>query len=139
MAFDPLTIAMLVLLALLIFFMFRNSRKRQKDLATLQSKIVPGVDVMTNFGVYGKVLSIDSSDDEALIETTPGTILRVHRQTIARVIEPTQDAKEETPAVTAQPDAGEPEYGERLPEAQRPETQTDANTGSQNAKSGSDQ
>src|SRR5947209_1074696 len=98
MALDPLTIVMLVLLALLIFFMFRNSRKRQKDLAALQAKIVPGADVMTNFGVYGKVLSLDSSDDEALIETTPGTILRVHRQTIARVLESTEE-KPETPPV----------------------------------------
>ena len=31
MTFDPFTIIMLAVLAVLIFFMFRNSRKRQAD------------------------------------------------------------------------------------------------------------
>ena len=48
---DPLTLVMLAVLALLVFFMFRNGRKRQKDTLALQSKMVAGADVMTNFGL----------------------------------------------------------------------------------------
>ena len=56
---DPLTIVMLAVLALLIFFMIRNSRKRRADLAELQDKMVPGAEVMTNFGLFGTLLEIE--------------------------------------------------------------------------------
>ena len=99
---DPtLTIVMLVVLAVLIFFMFRNSRKRQKEAAETRSKMVPGADVMTNFGLYGTLISIDEDDNVAEIETSPGNIIKVHRQALARVVEPKVDepAEIEEPAV----------------------------------------
>ena len=37
MTFDPFTIIMLAVLAVLVFFMFRNSRKRRADAQALQS------------------------------------------------------------------------------------------------------
>ncbi|KRC62906.1 hypothetical protein ASE14_03620 [Agromyces sp. Root81] len=112
MTFDPFTIIMLAVLAVLIFFMFRNSRKRQADARELQSKVQPGAKVMTNFGVFGTILSIDEEENQVLLETSPGTVLTVHRQTVARVVEPKADAVEETAAVE-----GEPEFGERLDSA----------------------
>jgi preprotein translocase subunit YajC len=84
---DPLTIVMLGVLALLIFFMFRNSRKRKQELENLQQKMVPGAEVMTNFGLFGTLVSIDDDANVAVIETSPGSTVRVHRQTLARVIE----------------------------------------------------
>lgn len=84
---DPLTIVMLGVLALLIFFMFRNSRKRKQDMELLQEKMVPGAEVMTNFGLFGTLVSIDDEANVATIETSPGSTVRVHRQTLARVIE----------------------------------------------------
>lgn len=84
---DPLTIVMLGVLALLIFFMFRNSRKRKQDLEMLQEKMVPGAEVMTNFGLFGTLVSIDDDSNIAIVETSPGSTVRVHRQTLARVIE----------------------------------------------------
>ena len=84
---DPLTIVMLGVLALLIFFMFRNSRKRKQDLELLQEKMVPGAEVMTNFGLFGTLVSIDDEANVATIETSHGSTVRVHRQTLARVIE----------------------------------------------------
>lgn len=84
---DPLTIVMLGVLALLIFFMFRNSRKRKQELENLQQKMLPGAEVMTNFGLFGTLVSIDDDANVAVIETSPGSTVRVHRQTLARVIE----------------------------------------------------
>lgn len=109
---DPLTIGMLAVLAVLVFFMFRNSRKRQRDAAELQSKVAVGADVMTNFGVYGTVLEIDEETNKVLLETTPGTVLSVHRQTVTRVIEPT--VADDTEAET---DGSEPAFGERVESA----------------------
>ena len=93
-----LTIVMVVVLAALVFFMFRNSRKRQKEAAETRSKMVPGAEVMTNFGLYGTLLSIDEDDNNALIETSPGTVIKVHRQVLARVVEPKVDEPAEVEA-----------------------------------------
>ncbi|MFB6609234.1 preprotein translocase subunit YajC [Agromyces sp. NPDC056379] len=120
MTFDPFTIIMLAVLAVLIFFMFRNSRKRQADARELQSKVQPGAKVMTNFGVFGTILSIDEDENQVLLETSPGTVLTVHRQTVARVVEPKVDVVEETAGIE-----GEPEFGERL-DAETDATSTDA-------------
>ncbi|QTX04594.1 preprotein translocase subunit YajC [Agromyces archimandritae] len=111
---DPFTIIMLVVLAVLIFFMFRNSRKRQAEARELQSKVQPGADVMTNFGVFGTILSIDEDENQVKLETSPGTVLTVHRQTIARVID--APAPEAAAAATTG-EAAEPEFGERIEEA----------------------
>jgi preprotein translocase subunit YajC len=121
MTFDPFTIIMLAVLAVLIFFMFRNSRKRKAEAEQLQSKVQPGAKVMTNFGVFGTILSIDEEENQVLLETSPGTILTVHRQTVARVVEPKADDVEESAVVVD----GEPEFGERLDSASDA-TSTDA-------------
>lgn len=112
MAFDPLTLIMLAVLAVLIFFMFRNSRKRKAEAEQLQSKVQPGAEVMTNFGVFGTILSIDEEENRVQLETSPGNVLTVHRQTIARVVEPAVGA--DAPAVESITDESEPEFGERV-------------------------
>ena len=84
---DPLTIMMLVVLAAMIFFMFRSNRKRREQQDELLSKMVPGAEVMTNFGLFGVLRSVDEERNEAVIEVSPGTTVRVHRQTLARVVE----------------------------------------------------
>lgn len=116
MPFDPLTLIMLAVLAVLIFFMFRNSRKRQAEAKELQSKVQPGAEVMTNFGVFGTILSIDEAENRVELETSPGTVLTVHRQTIARVVEPVEgtDAPAEESIDASEPADAEPEFGERL-------------------------
>jgi preprotein translocase subunit YajC len=116
MAFDPLTIGMLAVLAILVFFMFRNSRKRQREAAELQQKVQVGADVMTNFGVFGTILDIDDENNKVQLETTPGTVITVHRQVVTRVIDDhdaDNAAVENDSAVTST----EPAFGERVEEA----------------------
>lgn len=121
-----LTIALVVVLVIMVVFMVRNSRKRKRDAEELQSKFVPGAEVMTQHGIYGTLVSVDEEKNEAIIETTPGTRLRVHRQTVARVVEPADidPAKDlvadETPAAVE----GEPAYGERITDEQAADEQT---------------
>src|SRR3954470_4991655 len=117
---DPLSIGLVAVLAIMIIFMFRNSRKRKRYAEELQNKFVPGAEVMTQHGIYGTLVSIDDEKNEAVIETTPGTKLRVHRQVISRVIDPIE-AQEDVIDEPAAPSinessaipAGEPQYGER--------------------------
>lgn len=120
---DFLTIGLVAVLAIMVIFMFRNSRKRRRDAEELKNKFVPGAEVMTQHGIYGTLISIDDEKNEAIIETTPGTKLRVHRQTISRVIDPVEAQEDviEEPAVPSVNEsnaiaAGEPQYGERVDE-----------------------
>jgi len=137
---------MLVILAVLIFFMFRNTRKRKAQQEELQAKIVPGAEVMTNFGLFGTLKSIDEVSNVAEIETSPGNIVRVHRQTLAKVVtagesgEPgaprsveeamaiaNREAEErEQAAVAGDASAplAEPEYGERVAVEKKPARRT---------------
>jgi preprotein translocase subunit YajC len=131
---DPLTIGMFAILAVLIIFMFRNSRKRKQLVEDMRTKMVPGVEVMTNFGMFGILRSIDEDTNVAIIETTPGTHIRVHRQTISKVV--TQDDLDAPKSVEEAMEranreaelneaelnkdhaipAGEPKFGERVVE-----------------------
>ncbi|KPG84177.1 preprotein translocase subunit YajC [Frigoribacterium sp. RIT-PI-h] len=122
---DPATLIMVLLLVVLVFFMFRNKKKRDRQQAELQNKLVPGVEVMLSFGVYGTVVSIDDENNVAEVEVSPGTVLKVHRQTLGRVVEPvidepvTDDADSLTKGSTEHDrvigDA--PEFGERATSA----------------------
>ena len=127
MPIDPLTIGLFALLAVMIIFMFRNSRKRRHDAEEMQAKLQPGAEVMTQHGIYGTLISIDDEKNEAIIETTPGTRLRVHRQTVARVVDPIVEVEDDEVAdaidapknetvdeTRARLENGTPEYGERV-------------------------
>ncbi|WP_044438415.1 preprotein translocase subunit YajC [Agreia bicolorata] len=126
MVLDPLTIGMLAVLAILVFFMFRNSRKRQREAAELQQKVQVGADVMTNFGVFGTILDIDEENNKVQLETSPGTVLTVHRQVVTRVIDDhdadvsNDEGDTDTEASAAEPAFGasttEPAFGERIEE-----------------------
>ncbi|MGO4105747.1 preprotein translocase subunit YajC [Leifsonia sp. YAF41] len=114
-----MTLVMLAVLAVLVFFMFRNGRKRKADQEKLQSTMVPGADVMTNFGLYGTIVSIDEEQNKVALEIAPGTIVNIHRQTIARVVEPIEAVvADETDGVELNQDhatlLGEPEFGQRV-------------------------
>ena len=119
MPFDPLTVVMLAVLALLVFFMFRNGRKRKRDQEALQATMVVGAEVMTNFGMYGTIISIDEEANKVALEIAPGTIVNIHRQTIARVVEPVvADSEDERAVAELNEDhatiLGDPEFGQRV-------------------------
>lgn len=84
---DLTTLLMVAVLALMVIFMIRNSRKQKADREALVAKVVKGANVMTTSGIFGTVLSIDVEQNEILLETTPGTKLRIHRQAVTTVVE----------------------------------------------------
>ncbi len=89
---DFYTLSLVVVFGALLAFMFYNNRKRQKQQQELQAKMQPGSEVMTSFGLFGTLLSVDEETNVAEVETTPGTVVRVHRQTLTRVVEDTATA-----------------------------------------------
>ncbi|MCJ1704983.1 MULTISPECIES: preprotein translocase subunit YajC [unclassified Rathayibacter] len=111
---DPTIILLVLLLAVMIIFMFRNNKKRQRDAEKMKSGLVPGVELMTGSGLFGTVVSIDDDENKIVIESTPGTLLTIHRQAIARLIDPTENAvvadEDEAESVAA---VESPAFGER--------------------------
>lgn len=101
MPIDPFTLMMMAVLALMVVFMVRNSRKQKADREALLAKVVKGANVMTMSGIIGTIVSIDEDENEIVLESTPGTKLRIHRQAVASVIEKTEKAAASTKSTTA--------------------------------------
>jgi preprotein translocase subunit YajC len=97
----------------------------------MQTKLQPGAEIMTQHGIFGTLISLDDEKNEAIVETTPGTRLRLHRQTIVRVVDPAElehadeDLVDEADVETATEvdetpvDTTEPEFGERTEKPKR--------------------
>lgn len=124
---DLMTILLLVIFAFFIFTMFRRNRKTQAQQAEMRTKFVPGVEVMTNFGLFGRILSVDEAENKVVLELSPGATATVHRQAVSKVVEPPVPAEgdvtgAEPGGMGAEGSAPEPRYGQR-PEVQRPEGQ----------------
>ena len=118
---DPFLIIVVVALALFVFMQFRTAKKRRAEAAELQEKMLPGTEIMTNYGLYGTIVSIDDDTNIAIIETTPGTMLRIHRQTILKAVEDevvaedTEISTDDDQVVeTLSEDTAAPQFGERV-------------------------
>ncbi len=112
---DPTFLIIIVLLAGLIGFQLWSSRKRQKEAQNRLAAMHPGVEVMTNFGLYGTLVSMDDEDNTALVEIAPKTIVKLHRQVILKVVEPPmpEEIEESEPE-----SAKDPKFGERIGDAE---------------------
>lgn len=67
------------------FLVIRPARKRQQDMSRIQSSIDVGSHVMLGSGLYGTVVSVGS--DTVQLEVAPGTVLKVARQAVVRVVD----------------------------------------------------
>ncbi|SDK89670.1 preprotein translocase subunit YajC [Arthrobacter sp. ov407] len=93
---DIMTILLFVLLGLFVFMMFRRNKKTQQQQAKLQSEFEPGVEVMTSFGLFGRIVNIDEAENKVTLELSPGNTATVHRQAVTKIVEPVVAAEEPT-------------------------------------------
>ncbi|MFE4542951.1 preprotein translocase subunit YajC [Arthrobacter sp. NPDC056727] len=87
-----MTILLFVMLGVFIFMMFRRNKKTQQQQAKLQSEFAPGVEVMTSFGLFGRIVSIDDAENKVVLELSPGNLATVHRQAVTKIVEPAAEA-----------------------------------------------
>ena len=98
-----------VLIALVFWFLIvRPQRRRQQELASTQSALGVGTEVMLGSGIYGTVASVE--DDTLHLQVAPGTTVKVARQAVVKVID-----RSETPGVPTDPDMGPADPDERHP------------------------
>ncbi|MFC6259235.1 preprotein translocase subunit YajC, partial [Kocuria oceani] len=78
---------MLVALVLLVWLPMRRQKKAMAQVKEKQAAMAPGTEVMTNYGLYGTVRSIDRDANKVVLEIAPGTEVTVHLQTVTTVVE----------------------------------------------------
>jgi len=137
---NPTSIVLIVVaLGAFVFFQFRTSRKRAKETAARQESIVPGVDIMTNYGLHGKLISLDSENNIAMIEISPGVVVKIHKSTILKVADDVVSAEPEDDSASEESEASatayelnkdsaihesEPKFGERVEPVKKPVRKT---------------
>ena len=73
-------ILMLVLMfAIMYFFMIRPQRKRQKEIQEFRNQLTIGSRVVTNGGIYGTVKKLNEGEPYITIEVASGVNIQVDR------------------------------------------------------------
>jgi preprotein translocase subunit YajC len=106
-----------LIIVVFVVFMFRNSRKRQRDQLALTQGLKPGAEIMTTFGVFGTIESVDEAENRIVLRTGPTSEITIHRQAVGRIVTTPDDAA--TTELNGEPvllddAATEPEFGERI-------------------------
>lgn len=109
---DPITLMMFALIAVMIFFMFRNSKKRKAAMEEMQNTMLPGAEVMLQSGIFGTLEEIDEETNRATIRSGSTTLI-VHRNAISQVVTPVDAVADTAAADNIAPD-DDPAFGERL-------------------------
>lgn len=106
---DPLSLVMFGLIAVLIFFMFRNGKKRQQAQQEMQNNLRPGAEVMLQSGIYGTVESVDEEENRVTVRSGDASFV-VHRNAVGQILTPASDSVENS---SVAPD-DDPEFGEHF-------------------------
>lgn len=88
MQLDELGALLPIVLIVVVFYLLilRPARRRQQAAARLQGGLNVGDRVMLTSGVFGTVSGL--ADETFDIEVATGVVLTVHRQAVAKVVEP---------------------------------------------------
>ncbi len=116
---DPQTTQLLffgVIILVIVLLMFRNGRKRQRDQAALTDGLKPGAEIMTTFGLFGTIESIDEQENRIVIRTSPTSQATIHRQAIGKVVTPVAEdgTRLDGAPVVLDDAAADPSFGERV-------------------------
>lgn len=105
---SPLLMLLLfgLMMLMLIVLPVSRARKAQQQLKERQQEMIPGTKVMTNFGLYGTVDSLDREHNLAYLEIAPDTVVKVHLMTVTTIEEdlsPAGEVSQETkPSIEGQ-------------------------------------
>lgn len=78
----PTIIMMVVLFAIVYFFMIRPQNKKQKEIQKFRNGLQVGQDVVTIGGIHGTIKSIDEQDNTITLEVATGTKMKFEKSAI---------------------------------------------------------
>ncbi|MCC3279132.1 preprotein translocase subunit YajC [Arthrobacter sp. zg-Y40] len=97
---NPTDLLLPLLLVVFVIMMFRKQKKTTQSVAQQRSQMVPGTEVMTQFGLFGRIVSVDQEENKAVLELSPGNTATVHLQALTKVVT-VPAAEEDTETGTA--------------------------------------
>ena len=75
----PMIVMMLVIGAIMWFFMIRPQQKKQKQIRAFQKALKEGDSVVTGGGIFGKVKHIDINSNKIDVEIARGVVITVDK------------------------------------------------------------
>ncbi len=79
------------MLVVMYFFMIRPQQKKQKELKNFRESLSSGSEVVTNGGIFGKVITIE--DDKVTLEVDRGVKIKVLKSAISSAMTAATDAE----------------------------------------------
>jgi preprotein translocase subunit YajC len=74
-----------LILVAFYFLIIRPQRTRARQAAQLQARLVPGVEIMTTAGLFGRVVEVH--DDALVLEVSPGVLVRFAKAAVGRIVD----------------------------------------------------
>ena len=74
-----------LILVAFYFLIIRPQRTRARQAAQLQARLVPGVEIMTTAGMFGRVVEVH--DDGLVLEVSPGVLVRFAKAAVGRIVD----------------------------------------------------
>jgi preprotein translocase subunit YajC len=74
-----------LILVAFYFLIIRPQRTRARQAAQLQARLVPGVEIMTTAGMFGRVAEVN--DDGIVLEVSPGVLVRFAKAAVGRIVD----------------------------------------------------
>ena len=74
-----------LILVAFYFLIIRPQRTRARQAAQLQARLVPGVEIMTTAGMFGRVTEVH--DDALVLEVSPGVQVRLAKAAVGRIVD----------------------------------------------------
>lgn len=75
-------IMMVVIFAIMWFFMIRPQQKKQKEIQNFRNSITTGSQVVTAGGIYGVVKSVEDADNTLIVEIARDVKVKVDRNSV---------------------------------------------------------
>ena len=75
-------IMMVLIFAIMWFFMIRPQQKKQKEIQNFRAGIARGTQVVTAGGIYGTVKDIDEATNTLKVEIASGICIKVDRGSV---------------------------------------------------------
>lgn len=75
-------IMMIVIFAIMWFFMIRPQQKKQKEIQNFRNGIAKGTQIVTAGGIYGTVREIDEANATLKVEIASGICIKVDRGSV---------------------------------------------------------
>jgi len=77
-----LIIMLVLMFAIMYFFMIRPQKKRQKEIQEFRNKLDVGSKIVTSGGIYGSVKELNVGEPYLTIEVSKGVSIKVDRNSV---------------------------------------------------------